>query len=523
MTATNYGYLSRPYLNDTDGYLAGVVHEASGMQVNRVIPESLASAFQINRTINEQNSNGFQVERIISAEEPSAFQVNREIAGQSFSGFQVDRSAPGLVSSGFQIDRTLLSDEPSGMQVERTISNRVPFGTQVERDIIGAVENLGMEIRRSNYISIVFCPNLGYLATPYLSGPYLVAEVCASTGWQVNRSLKEQTASGFQVNRVITSQENSGMQVERIINAVRAFATQVERIIAFPLGFQVRMVLYNTKKIRILCDFPSRGAAGAGNNAWGQPKGTGANWIATNTRTGDFSPNNVNTDLVEEVWRSDIGVTTASLSCDTELIQGTAPDTIAVLNHNWSSSAVVVLEGSNSDTFASIEITIPIEATSINSYYIAPTLPTSQYRYWRLSMSDPTNPNGFLQVGTIIFGSAIIFQGENIIDQVRKREIHFSDKVNTEGFTNVSNDRALKRAVSIGFNQLNYDKGNYLALANVFQTARTSLKCLWIPDPQKPGRFAVFGKLTEIPEEEHENRGNAADIVTMRVEVDESR
>lgn len=522
MTATNYGYLSRSYLNDTDGYLAGVVHEAQGMQVNRIVLKETANAFQVNRIINEQNSSGFQVDRVITVQETSGFQVERQINSQDFSGLQVDRSAPGIEPSGFQIDRTLFSDAPAGMQVERIITNAVPFGFQVERDIIGAVENLGMEIRRSNYISIVFCPNLGYLATPYLSGPYLVAEVCASTGWQVNRTLKELTASGMQVNRVITSQENSGMQVERIINAVKSVAMQVERIIAFPMGMQVRMVLYNTKKIRILCDFPSRGTAGVGNNAWGQAKGQGLNWIASNTRTGDFSPNNVNTDIVEECWRTDPGITTASLSCDTELIQGTAPDTIAVLNHNWSSSAVVVLEGSTSDTFASIGVTIPIEATAINSYYIAPTLPTQQFRYWRLNISDPTNPQGYLQVGTIIFGSAIIFNGENIIDQVRKRERHFSDKIATEGFTNTSNDRSLKRAISIGFNQLNYDKGNYLALTGVFQTARTSLKCLWVPDPQKPGRFAVFGKLAEIPEEEHENRGNAADIVSMRVEVDES-
>jgi len=183
---------------------------------------------------------------------------------------------------------------------------------------------------------------------------------------------------------------------------------------------------------------------------------------------------------------------------------------------------VVLFEGSNDSTFASVGLTIPIYPDAINAYYIAPTLPTNQYRYWRLNISDPTNSYGYLQVGTIIFGSAIIFQGEDIVDSIRRRSRHFSDKVETEGFSNVSNDRALKRAITLGFNSLDYNKGNFANLSSVFETARTSLKCLWIPDPQDPKRFAVFGKLVEIPEEEHRNYGDAANLVSLTVEVDES-
>jgi hypothetical protein len=113
-------------------------------------------------------------------------------------------------------------------------------------------------------------------------------------------------------------------------------------------------------------------------------------------------------------------------------------------------------------------------------------------------------------------------QGESFVDTVRKRKIHFSDKVQTEGFTNVSNDRALKRAINIDFQKIAYARGNYKSLVGVFDYSRTSLKCLWIPDPLKPDRFAVFGKLTTMPEETHLNMGEGADYVDFAMEVDES-
>jgi hypothetical protein len=514
-----YGYLSRPYLSDP--YLSGIVFEQVGMQVNRVITASDSEGVQANLVIRDEAYLASQVARTINGTTSLGTQVDRTITDEAFLGAQIDRSSRAEVELGSEVDRTIFSDEPLGSQAQRTISARFPLGSQVNREIEDGLKLLASEIRRSNYISIASCPNLGYLAEPYLSGPYLVAQFCAHTGGQVNRVIRNTISTGMQVDRQVQSTKVFGTQIERTINAVKNLATQINRIFTKSLGCQVRFVLYNTKKIRILCDFPSRGTAGAGNNAWGQGKGLGLNWIASSTLTGDFSPNNVNTDIVEQVFRSN-NTLNATLSCDTEIVQGTAPDTIAILNHNWTTSAVVTLEGSNSDTFATIGILIPIEATAINSYYIAPTLPTQQFRYWRLSVADTTNPDGYIQVGTIIFGSAIIFQGEDIVDQIRRRTRHFSDKVPTEGFTNISNDRAIKRAVSISFNSLDYGRGNFANLMSVFETARTSLKCLWVPDPQDPGRFAVFGKLVDIPEEEHENRGEAADIVSLKVDVDES-
>lgn len=528
------GYLGRPYL--ADPYLTNFVFDHFGSQVTMVIRGSSPLGSQVERKIETVDELGSQVDREVADLSALGSQVDLEVQDLNALGSQADRFTMGRDELGSEVDRLIAEAEASlgsqvdrefptlaylGSEVDRKITDTAPLGSEVDRLLLGYPETLGSQIRREDYISHWACPDLGYLARPYLSGPYLTAGFCAQTAGQVDRGIREATPLGSQVDRSIRTLKSLGSEVDRVIEDLAFVASQVERVNAVSLGSQVRFVLYNNRRIRILCDFPSRGAAGAGNNAWGNPRGTGLNWQASSTLAGDFVVKNLNTDIVEQVWRSN-GALTATLACDTEINQGVAPDTVAVLNHNWTSSAVVIFEGSNDSAFSSIGASIPISSTHINSYYVAPTLPTAQFRYWRLNISDTTNLDGYLQVGTVVFGSAIIFQGEDIIDTVRRRTRHFSDKVPTEGYTNVANDRAIKRAITVTFNSLDYEKGNFANLISIFETSRTSLKCLWMPDPQDPTRFTVFGKLTEIPEEEHRNLGEAADVVNLVVEIDES-
>jgi hypothetical protein len=527
-----YGYLERPYL--ADPYLTNFVIDHLACQVELVIRATTPLGSQTERVIEDLVELGSQVDREVQDQSFLGSQVDLEIQDTAFLGSEVDRFTMGreelgsevdrLITDGSkllgsQVDREFQEESFLGSQVNRKIGTITPLGSEVDRLLLGYPETMGSEIRRENYISHWQCN--GYLYSPYLSGPYLTAGFCAHVGNQVDMAVRDTTPLGSEVDRSIRTLKSLGSEVDRVIEDLVFLGSQVERVNAVSLGSQVRFVLYNNRRIRILCDFPSRGAAGAGNNAWGNGRGLGLNWQASSTLAGDFVVNNLNTDIVEQVWRSN-GALTATLACDTEINQGIAPDTVAILNHNWTSSAVVIFEGSNDSAFSSIGASIPISATRINSYYVAPTLPTAQFRYWRINISDTTNLDGYLQVGTVVFGSAIIFQGEDIIDQVRRRTRHFSDKVPTEGYTNVANDRAIKRAITISFNALDYEKGNFENLMSIFETARTSLKCLWMPDPQDPTRFTVFGKLNEIPEEEHQNLGEAADIVNLVVEVDES-
>ncbi len=466
----------------------------------------------------EAHNIGFQIEFVI----PDAHEIKQQIE------FKVENYAHNL---GFQVDQKI-EDEAHNIlqQVEFKIGNfQHDLGFQIDQFIENFAHNIGMEFKQGKVLHEI-CEDDGYLSYNYLKHPYLSNAICAHINQQVKFIIEDYEHNlGFQISQKIEDySKNIRQQVQqKIANYSHNVGQQVLFSVAKKLNFQVTFVLYNATKLRVLMNFPSRGATttGGGNNAWGNPKGTGENWVASSTETGDFEASNLNTDIVEQVWRSNNGdISGVTLKCDTEISQGVFLDTLGILNHNFTTSAQITLEGSTSSTFSTIGFSTDLTVIRghENIYYIAPTLPTSGYRFWRITISDPTNTNDYLEIGSIVFGSAIIIHEENFTDTVTKTTKHFSDKIETEGYTNVSNDRALKYAINLDFKYIKYLGSNYDNFREIFETARTSLKCLWIPTPQYADRFAVFGKLAEIPVETHLDLGEQSNHVDFAVEVDES-
>ena len=479
MSVTELGYLEGPYLFEP--YLAQQVDASLPFQANLHIAVEQPVKAQAERRIEAVGIVLTQIYRLISATvTPIKTQANLHIAaidavltqssrlidsGSDTLQTQIDRR----IDSGIQNIRTQTEQridsgsDSANTQTRGVLTHDLTSKTQIERRIASGSKLLNMEVVRTN-LSHANC--YGYLEDPYLTEVYLGNRVCVSL-W-----------------------------------------TQVTRIQVQYLHTQIIRALYNTKLIRILHKFPSRGISGIN---WTQVLG--------GTVPGDFGLNNLNTDIVEQVWRAD--GTSATIQCDTEISQGIFMDTMAILNHNFTTSATVQLQASNSPTFATTPYSQNLVTELTDIFWIEPFLPLTSYRYWRFVINDPTNTST-LQIGTIIFGSSIIFNGECIVDQVQKRKIHFSDKVKTEGFTNKSNDRALKKAVSFSFKSLDYTLDNYNNLNEVINYIRTSLKALWIIDPRFASRFAVFGKLPEIPAENHRVLGLTEDYIDIDVTVDES-
>jgi hypothetical protein len=459
-----------------------------------------------------------------------------------------------------------------GVQFESIINSENPQGFQFLSDIEEVVNPNGIQF---------FATNLGFLCSSYGdvdygSEAYGLAQCQASGGVQFDREGTIEPAQGFQFSSlildyldeqgvqfevVIPDQEDpegvqfeaieadfpnpegvqflsqivdylnaQGIQFESLVNAEDPQGFQFDAISAKAEGLQFTVNLYNTNRLRVICEFPSRGASttGGGNNAWGNPIGTGNNWVASSQAAGDFEAFRLNTDIVEEVWRSAGAVTGITIDCDTEVAQGVFLDTLAILNHNMTTSASITLIGSNSDTFAPIGVSTVLTSRDTNIYHIEEELPLTSYRYWRLSIDDNTNTEGYLEIGTIVFGAAIIFQGECITQRILKRTRHFADSVRTEGFTAVKNDRSIKDAVTLTFEKLDFSKGNFQSLSDIFKTARTSQKCLWIPTPSPTDasfteRFAVFAKMIEIPEQSHNVMGSEeGDYIDLTIDLDES-
>jgi hypothetical protein len=585
MTVTTefFDYLERPYLNDNDPYLTGAAARA-GMQALFVINDQMSNGMQASFVIDEQDSNGMESEFLIDEQDVNAMQAEFMINFEESFGMESEFITSVDYQNGFQANFTIDSGEDiSGFQSNFSVIDSkiaamqalfIPdVGTtnamQALFEIIDSQQSNGMEAKFDKLFHHL-CQ--GYLEGGYLDDPYLTEIYCAMMGMQSEFNLFVTKKMGMQAEFIIEAQPTKGMQSEFMIdeqypngmqagfliaeednNAMQALFTinqdiqigmqslfiierevpigmQADFVRNFPMGMQALFSLYNVTNLRILCTFPSRGASsGAGNNAWGNPIATGQNWKSNSTEPGDFEVYRLNTDVTEEFWRTASGVKTGiNLDCDTEIAQGVFLDTLGVLEHNLTTSANVVLLGSNVSNFSTIGITITPIIVEDNFYWVSPDLPNQGFRYWRFQIDDPTNQDNFIKIGTIVFGASKIFQGECFVDEVEFELKDFADTVNTEGHTNVANSRALKRLLRLDFKSLKFNRANFRILRDMFQHERTVLKCLWIPTPsinnaEYLSRFTVFSKLVKIPTERHNVKGPDSDYVSMTVELDESQ
>ena len=520
MITTFYGYLEAAYL--LAPYVSDFATGATHSQLDRSIVNSFDVRLQLAQQIEQTDQvlsqldlridSGSsltlqQIDQAIESDHTVNLQLNQKLEKTAPILSQINQNIAGLSLVRQQIDRRLTDDSAIPMQIDHRLEKTDEIPTQMNRLILGTSQATRQEMGRGP-ISHQSCN--GYLLGPYLSEPYLAPFICAHMRQQTEFKLEKIFPVNSQLSRkIVDASKVTHSQLKRQITDESAINTQLLRSSSYKMQSQILFAVYNTTNIRILCEFPSRGT-------------TGSNWtvVAGGTAGGDRGILNLNTDIVEQVYRS--LNTTITLQCDTEISQGIFNDTLAILGHNFTTSAIVTLQGSNDVSFSSVPLSETLFVETENMFWISEFLPLTSYRYWRILVSDSTNPAGFIQIGTIIFGPSIIFNGECFTDQVVRRKTHFADRIRTEGYSAVSNDRALKRAVSLSFRKLNYLRENYTNLVSVVDTARTSLKCLWIPTPRYASRFAVFGKLSEMPVENHQAISENADYIDMDINVDEA-
>jgi hypothetical protein len=307
------------------------------------------------------------------------------------------------------------------------------------------------------------------------------------------------------------------MQAEMRIFQETDTGMQANMVAVKLTGMQAAMIVYNITQLRILGpDFASRGTASLG----------GANWTSMQPiAAGHFSPNNLNTDVLEERTQTDAITALWELRCDTGIPQGAFVDTVAILEHNFTRSARVTLQGTNDPTWGSVGSSIVMVTEIKNMFYIAPTLPNQSFRYWRFIIEDSTNPDtDGLKIGVIVFGASKMFTlRENFEIPVKWGKVHYKDTTDVEGYTTASNDRGIRKTLGLDFSNLKYDGGNYAMLEEFFDTAKTDLKCLIIPRPTRPSSLAVFAKLQSLPDEQHQANDDNNHYVTFSLDWDESK
>lgn len=292
------------------------------------------------------------------------------------------------------------------------------------------------------------------------------------------------------------------------------------------LGIQVRLVAYNITNLRILWEMKSDGT-------------TSNNFTASSEASTDKGVVNLKSDVIEKYWQS-TSASTQWVQWDAGSGRTISLDTLALIGHNLTSSAVVTLIGyggsgdsapANTAAWDALDayatLTLSDDPDEENLIYIHPNTPANSYRHWRLKIHDPTNPDAFLRAGRLVAGSALVFNGENCLDEIELTNVNYKDETRLNGFAGIANNRALKKNLALKFRNLDrVSLTNYRLLRRYLQYCRDTLKALIIVDPSSETakyQFTAFAKLKQMPREMHKYIDENSSYTSLELEYDEGR
>lgn len=102
-------------------------------------------------------------------------------------------------------------------------------------------------------------------------------------------------------------------------------------------------------------------------------------------------------------WRSSDASGTITLSANMGSAQ--TVNALVLMDHNFTSGATIQLQASAASDFSSLalNLTVPWQATNLLYYVPSP----AAYQYWRLAVTDGSNPTGYLRASELCFSTYI--------------------------------------------------------------------------------------------------------------------
>ncbi len=223
----------------------------------------------------------------------------------------------------------------------------------------------------------------------------------------------------------------------------------------------------------------------------------------TGTAPGDFSKTNLTTTALRESWRS------AAVDVVQRIViqaNNTANpiDCFAILNHNFTEDAIITLQANTVDNWSAPPFSHVLAWNEKHIIYNAQA--NSAYEYWRVSVLDPGNACGFLEIGRLVGGTCLSMDtddGEDITDDITVSQDDLAYQMKTEGFFRASNERVQIEKLSIKFDRIGADpaasRTNYLALKAMFREVGTTFPFLTIVDSSDPYFILIWGQFTNMP------------------------
>lgn len=288
---------------------------------------------------------------------------------------------------------------------------------------------------------------------------------------------------------------------------------------------QVKLVAYNATNFRVLWEIKSDGVEMDNFTSKSEEAGYPIRFIKSDIIEQQYRSQNADEQWVQ--WDCGFGRT---MSLDTFALLGTnlTPDVSLVLRGYGDSDDDAPLDDAAwaaVDVYATI--TKPDNFDEVNVLWCAPTVPADQFRHWRLEIDDPTNPDEALRIGRLLAGSAMVFDGENCLDELRTWKVNYKNETNLNGYTRISNERAYKKNLSVSFRNLQIkEQTNYRLLDKYINYCRDTLKALVIVDPSDQYmmyKYSAYAKLDQIPVENHKYIDNENVYATLSLDYVEGK
>ena len=237
----------------------------------------------------------------------------------------------------------------------------------------------------------------------------------------------------------------------------------------------------------------------------------------SSTMTGDFDVSNITTESTRRVWRSADALTQQSIVIKAE--KKSNIDVFAIIGHNFTDAAVVKIEANISNNFAAPPLT---RVVAWNKYIMMTVVPFgAEYEYYRITILDPGNPCGYVEIGRVVAGRVLqLIDNEDITDSYSVGKKDMSETMKTEGFFRQSNENIITRTFSATFSKIYTVTGkdtNYKNLVKFFETVKITRPFLTILDMNNPYRFNIWGQLTDVPDESY----GINDFVNLPLKIEE--
>jgi len=155
--------------------------------------------------------------------------------------------------------------------------------------------------------------------------------------------------------------------------------------------------------------------------------------LAASSEAAQFPAEYTQDDSPQLFWRSLVKDVEVTIDCD--LGAAHEYDFIALLNHNLTSAATIIIYGADNAGFAGGSPNVEHDHLTFNGNNLYEILTAAQTkRYVRISLLNVANPSTYLQIGTIVVGKGnALNRGPSVPYQrgpLNETEIEFSPSAN---------------------------------------------------------------------------------------------